>query len=293
MDAVPIGPRFGPAGNSERFYQEGGKRTVDTFQWQKAMGLTTFEYPFGRGVRMGDQAAREIGVAARVAGVDISAHAPYYINLASPDPSARANSLNYILRSARLLQLMGGTRLVVHVGSPLGEDRAEAFERSKEGLLAARQMLVDAGMEAIRLCPETMGRPSVIGTLDEVLRLVQLDDSFLPCVDFAHLHAAGGGALQTPEDFAMVLDKTEQALGLHRASRMHAHFSHIEYGPKGETRHRIFADEGFGPDFEMLAPLLVERKYQLTLICESRGTMADDAAVMLAQYQAAVRALKV
>ena len=37
--------------------------------------------------------------------------------------------------------------------------------------------------------PETMGRASVIGSLDEIILLVSQEPSFLPCVDFAHLHA--------------------------------------------------------------------------------------------------------
>ncbi len=292
MPLKGIGPRFGPAGNSERFYEEGFTRTVDTFQWQKQMGLTAFEYPFGRGVRMGEDAALEIGQAAKAAGVQISAHAPYYINLANPAPDTREKSLNHIMRSARLLHLMGGTRLVVHVGSPQKGDRQTAMENCGQGLLEARAQLVAERLSHIQLCPETMGKPSVIGTLAETLQLVLLDDSFLPCIDFAHLHAANGGSLQRMEDFAAILDEAEGALGLERARNMHAHFSHIEFGPKGETRHRIFADEGFGPDFSLLAPLLAQRDYRLTIICESRGTMADDAAEMLGMYVAARESLR-
>lgn len=287
MSAAPSGPRFGPAGNSERFYEEGFSRTADSFAWQQALRLTAFEYPFGRGVRLSDPAAREIGEAARAAGVALSAHAPYYINLASPDTDLLAKSQGYILKAARMLTLMGGERLVVHVGSPGKGRREEAFQRCADGLLTARQALLSEGLASIRLCIETMGRLSVIGTLPEVLQLVQLDDSFLPCIDFAHLHAASGGSLQTQDNFASVLDEMERALGLSCARQMHAHFSHIEYGPKGELKHRIFADEGFGPDFALLAPLLKQRGYGGTIICESRGTMADDAAQMRQMYEVA------
>ena len=287
MSKAATGPRFGPAGNSERFYDEGFSRTVDSFTWQQALELTAFEYPFGRGVRLSDQAATEIGAAAREAGVLISAHAPYYINLASPAADLLEKSQGYILNAARLLHLMGGERLVLHVGSPGKRSRDEALKACADGLLVARERLISEGLASIRLCIETMGRPSVIGTLPEVLDLVQLDDSFLPCIDFAHLHAASGGSIQTQADFAAVLDQMEQALGLSRAQQMHAHFSHIEYGPKGELKHRIFADEGFGPDFALLAPLLKQRSYQGILICESRGTMADDAALMRQMYERA------
>ena len=284
MTDRPRAARFGPAGNSERFYEEGHKRTAETFAWQRALGLTAFEYPFGRGVRLSEEAAREIGAAAGAEGVRISAHAPYYINLASPDEETREKGYRYILETARALDLMGGERLVFHPGSPQKEDRLSAFGRCREMLARTRERLVGEGLRHIRLCPETMGKPSVIGTLDEILALVRLDDSFLPCVDFAHLHAAGGGALGAEADFAAVLDRLEAALSLPRARDMHVHFSHIEYGVKGELRHRVFSDEGFGPDFAHLAPLLARRGYHPVVICESRGTMADDAA-RCQQYQ--------
>ena len=237
-------PRFGPAGNSERFYQEGNKRTVETFAWQRAMGLTAFEYPFGRGISLSDDTAVDIGQAAQEAGVTISAHAPYYINLGSNRADAIDKSLGYILKAAHKLHLMGGERLVVHVGAPQKRPREDAISDAAEGLLKARRLLMEEGLQAIRL-----------------------DDSFLPCVDFAHLHAAGGGALSSRADFARVLDAVEQGVGRERAAAMHVHFSHIEYGRSGEIRHRIFADEGFGPDFAHLAPLLVQRGYAPTIIC--------------------------
>ena len=287
MTQVQQAPCFGPAGNSERFYEEGNKRTVQTFAWQRAMGLTAFEYPFGRGIRLGEDAAREIGEAAKEAGVVISAHAPYYINLASAEEDAREKSIDYILRSAQALTLMGGTRLVVHPGAPRKLRREQALQNCMDGMVQARARLVEAGMPHIQLCPETMGRPSVIGTLAETLALVRLDDSFVPCIDFAHLHAANSGCMRSEKDFAAVLDTLESTLGEARAKQLHAHFSAIEYGPKGELKHRIFADEGFGPDFAHLAPLLKQRGYGGVFICESRGTMADDAATMLRLWQEA------
>ena len=272
---------FGPGGNSDSFYAAGFKRTVDTFAWQRRFGLMAFEYSFGRGIRLSSAAAREIGDAAREAGVAVSVHAPYYINLASDLPENQVKSRNYILDSARMLTLMGGSRLVVHPGSPQKQRREDALKRCREALVEVREAMVAEGQAGVSLCLETMGRPSQIGSLEEIIDFVQLDPSFLPCVDFAHLHAASGGSLKNEADFEMVLNRLEEGLGLERVRNMHVHFSKIEYGPKGELRHRIFADEGFGPDFAHLAGHLVARGYAATIICESRGTMAEDAAEML------------
>ena len=131
-----------------------------------------------------------------------------------------------------------------------------------------------------------MGRKSQIGDLRETLDFCLLDQRLIPCVDFAHLHALGNGALRGPEDFSKVLDAVEAALGMDRARRMHIHFSTIEYTAAGEKRHRTFAEEAYGPRFEHLAPLLHARGYQPRIICECKGTMAEDAKAMMEIYHA-------
>lgn len=279
-DLVKI--KVGPSGNSESFYEQGLSRTVDAFAWQKArFGLTAFELPFGRGVSMSRETAENIGKAAMEAGVSLSAHAPYYINLANPDEELADKSVNYILETARVLNSSGGNRVVVHVGSPKGGSREQAMALCGQRLMKTREALVSEGLGDIRLCLETMGRPSVLGTMGEILSLVLLDESFLPCVDFAHLHAISDGGMGSPAAFENTLNTIEEALGLERAREMHMHFSRIEFGKKGEVRHRTFAEEDYGPDFSHLAPLLAARGYRGTLICESRGTMAEDARSML------------
>ena len=78
-----IEARFGPAGNSESFAAEGFKKSEDAPAWIAARGLTAFEYQCGRGVRCGEDTAKRIGAAARAHGVQMSIHAPYFINLSS------------------------------------------------------------------------------------------------------------------------------------------------------------------------------------------------------------------
>jgi deoxyribonuclease-4 len=58
---------------------------------------------------------------------------------------------------------------------------------------------------------------------------------------------------------------------------MHCHFSKIQYTIGGEKKHLTFEDTEFGPDFEPLAELLYKRSLKPTIICESDGTMVEDA----------------
>ena len=82
------------------------------------------------------------------------------------------------------------------------------------------------------------------------------------------------------EDFEAVIQRMAEALGMERIRRFHAHFSHIDFTAKGEKCHMTFADEGYGPDFRHLAPVLKKYGLEPTIICESRGTQADDAMTM-------------
>ena len=277
--------RFGPAGNSESFYAQGYKASWQAPGWLRKMGLSAYEYSFGRGVNLSEEAAGKIAGFARENDIAVSAHAPYFINLANPDPEKREASFRYITESARLVDLLGGDRVVVHVGAVMKLSREEAMENCRQGLKEAYARLERMGLSHIHLCPETMGRPSQIGDLKETLSFCQLDGRLIPCIDFAHLHALGRGALNGPEDFAAVLDAVESALGLSRAREMHIHFSTIEYTAAGEKRHRTFAEEAYGPRFQHLAPLLKERGYQPRIICECKGTMAEDAKAMMEMYE--------
>lgn len=277
--------RFGPAGNSDRFYEEGFKSTYQAPEWLEKQGLTAFEYPFGRGVGLSQDTAEKIADQARAHHIAVSAHAPYFINLANPDPEKRENSFRYILDAARAVTWLGGERVVVHVGAAMKLARAEALKNCAEGLREAYARLDDAGYSRVRLCPETMGKYSQIGDLRETLDFCLLDGRLIPCVDFAHLHALTGGGLREAEDFARILDTAEEALGPERAREMHIHFSTIEYTPAGEKMHRTFAETKYGPRFELLAPLLRSRGYRGTVICECRGTQADDARTMLRLWE--------
>ena len=280
--------RFGPAGNSDSFYAQGYKASWQAPAWLRAMGLNAYEYSFGRGVQLKEDMADKIAGYARENDIAVSAHAPYFINLANSDPEKREGSFRYIIDSARLVTLLGGDRVVVHVGAMMKLEREEAIQHCREGLREAYRRLDDLGLSQVHLCPETMGRPSQIGDLKETLAFCLMDERLIPCIDFAHLHALGHGALNSTEDFAAVLDAIEATLGLERARMMHVHFSTIEFGSAGEKRHRTFADEKFGPRFELLAPLLKERCYEPRVICECHGTMAEDAKTMMGIYQGSI-----
>ena len=128
-------------------------------------------------------------------------------------------------------------------------------------------------------------------TLEEVLELCLLDERLIPCIDFGHLNARTFGALNSFEGIRQVFETMENVLGLDRMRQFHAHFSKIEYTEKGgEKCHLTFADTVYGPQFEPVAEMIVRKNASPTIICESAGTQAEDAATMKRMYAQALAA---
>ena len=270
--------RFGPAGNCERFYAEGFSSSDQAPAWLAAQGLTAYEYSAGHGVSISEKKARKIGEEAARFGLAVSIHAPYYINCGNPEKTE--SSVNYLLSAAQAVTWFGGSRVIFHPGSPGKLDRKTALNAAVEAVRTARAALDESGFENVFLCPETMGRPSQLGTLDEIILICQSVERTLPTIDFGHLHAASCGKFGTEADFEAVLLKLINGLGTDRVRHFHAHFSRIAFTAKGEKCHMNFSDEGYGPDFFALAPVLKKYSLEPTVICESRGNQADDALTM-------------
>ena len=275
---------FGPAGNAESFPY---KSSADAPKWLKEIGLDCYEYQCGKGVHVGEDTARKVGLAAVEHGISLSLHAPYFINLANPDPEALQKTTGYITGACLVADWMGAGRVVIHSGALMKRQRREALDTALRSLREVIAACDGAGFGHITLCPETMGKINQLGDLDEVLELCTLDERLLPCVDFGHLYARSLGADQGAEAMERMLDRMEEVLGLDRASRFHSHFSHIEFTMNGgEKCHRTFGDDGgYGPDWTPLAQAAVRRGWSPTFICESAGTQAEDALTMKRIYR--------
>lgn len=276
--------KFGPSGNCESFYAEGYSHTEEAAAFVKKRGLDCFEYSFGRGVRMTEDKAFSIGEAFEAEGVEISAHAPYFVNLANPDDEMVAKSYGYILDTAKMLKHMGGKRVVFHPAAQGKASRDEAVALTEERLKILRDYIYLNDMQDMIFCPETMGKLAQIGTVEEIARFCKIDPVFTPCIDFGHINAREQGSLKTVEDYKSRLQYIIDELGYERMKGFHVHFSKIMYSAKGEIKHLTFADDVFGPEFEPLAVALKELALEPYIVSESAGTQAEDAAYMKKVY---------
>lgn len=283
-DTEIVTARFGPGGNGEAFYAAGGKSTKDAPDFVRRMGLDAYEYEAGNGLTAGEASLRAVGEAAREAGIAMSFHTPYFISLSGIEEDKRLKSIDYIRTSLRAAELLGARTIVVHCGSAAKISREEAMRLAADTLSRALTELPDNG---VKIGIETMGKKNQLGTLEEVLALCALSPRLAPVVDFGHLNARDlGGVFTKAEDYTRLFDRVAASLGDDTARYMHCHFSKIEWTSAGERRHLTFADEVYGPVYEPLCEALARDRLCPTVICESSGTQAEDAAAMKQAYWA-------
>ncbi len=271
-------PTFGPGGNSDAFKQAGKKSTVEAPEWIRSIGLDAYEFEAGRGVNAGEAVLRKIGEEAEKHGVLMSLHAPYFISLSSVEEEKRVKSIDYISRSLAAAKLLRADTIVIHTGSAATISREEAMRLAADTL--ERNLEVNGDTD-IRMGLETMGKVNQLGTLEEVIELCRLFPKYHPVVDFGHLNARHiGGHFPDCDSYRRVFDAIGSTLGEEYAHNLHCHFSKIEYTAKGEKKHLTFSDTVYGPDFEPLAEAIIKEGVAPRIICESDGTMSDDALTM-------------
>jgi deoxyribonuclease-4 len=246
---------LGPAGSS-------GLGTLEGIRFVREKELQCMEVEFVRGVHMKNELARQCGEVARELGISLSVHAPYYINLASAEMRKRRESQQRILDSCERGHHLGATHVVFHAAyyGKLSPEKTYGIVRDA---VNGMQSVLDRNGWNVRLAPETTGKASQWGTLDEVLGLArETGCSF--CVDYAHIFARNRGNI----DYGNVLDRIQKAGHKH----VQAHFSNINYGLKGERNHLVLDGK---PPFEPLAKALLERRLDATIISESPITWRD------------------
>ncbi len=278
-------PTFGPGGNSESFYAEGNKGTVNAPKWVKEKGLDAYEFEAGNGLNATEPTLRKIGEEARAHGVLMSLHTPYFISLSGIEEEKRLRSLDYIRKSLWAAELLGADTIVVHSGSAAKISREEAMALASDTLRRAAEEFADT---SVRIGLETMGKINQLGTLEEVLTLCGISPIFHPVVDFGHMNARNiGGYFTDVDSYRAVFDRIGSQLGDAYVKNLHCHFSKIEYTKAGEKKHLTFDDSEYGPEFEPLAEAIVREGVCPRIICESDGTMAEDALRMKMLWQSA------
>lgn len=209
--------KFGPAGLGP------AKTAEEVLEKYHKLGLKACEIAFTYSVYIKPEDAIRIGKKARELGIELSIHAPYFVNLNSAEESKRIATKERILKCCEIGELLGAKIVVFHPGY-YGEDHILAYTAVKDGINDLLATIKKKGWK-IKIAPETMGKVNVFGSIDEISRLAK-ETGCAFCIDFAHILA---------RDKKVDYDEIKK---LFPQKEWHCHFSGIEYGDKGEKNHK-------------------------------------------------------
>jgi len=255
--------------------------SIDGIERIAELGLGCMELEFVQGVRLGEAGAHLIAETAARTGVKLSAHAPYFINLNAREPEKIRASQDRILQTARIGSICGADSIVFHAAFYLGDPPDITYNRVKIYLAEVVDRLKRENIR-VWIRPETMGKGSQFGTLEEILNLSSELEGVAPCIDFSHWHARTGN-FNSYMEFASLLLKIKQRLGDKALENMHIHTAGISYGKKGETKHLNLKES----DFQYAELLKALKNYDAKglVICESPN-LEEDALLLQATYNA-------
>lgn len=256
-----------------------GRNSVSGITKIRELGLDCMELEFVQGVRISENGARSVLETSLKEKIALSVHAPYYINLNSQDEEKLKASIERIYQSARLGSLCGAESIVFHAAFYQNKDRQEVYNTVSSALQKLTYQLRDEGISAV-LRPETMGKRTQFGSLDEVLALSAEIEGVMPCLDFSHMHAREGKE-NSYSEFITILSKLENTLGKEGLSNMHMHISGIEYDKNGEKKHLTLQESDL--KYIELLEALKEFKVKGLVICES-PSLEEDALLLRKTY---------
>ena len=250
---------------------------LDAMQTLNELELNAMELEFVRGVNMKKELAQKLKIVAEKNNIALTVHAPYYINLNTLDKRKFLASKKRIIDSAVMGGIAGAKSVAIHAAYFMKMDEKIVLQKL---VSAFNEILQDLKNCKIFLSPETGGKLSQFGSLEQHLELAQEVNGLKFCIDFAHLHARGNGCLKEKKDFDHLLQEIEK-VDKNFLKEMHIHCSGINYSPKGEKNHLILKESDF--NYKALMESLKEFDVSGILICESPN-LEEDSLLMKKYY---------
>ncbi len=267
---------FGTGGSP---WSSATRSTVDGIKRIAELGLGCMEVEFVEGVRIKDIVARQIAVVAANRDIKLSVHAPYFINLNSPEPDKLKASQDRIMQAARAATLCGATEVVFHAAFYMKEKPEDVYLKVKNHLSEVLEQISKENLP-VTLRPELMGKNTQFGTLEEIFALSTELKGVSPCLDLAHWHARTG-KYNTYYEFISILTLVKKRLGDEALERLHIHIAGIDYAAYGEKKHLDIKDSDL--NYEEMLRAFRDMNAGGLVICESPN-LEEDALLLQRTY---------
>lgn len=248
------------------------------FEVLKEMNLDGMELEFVHGVRMND--ANRDFVKEMSKDFVITAHGPFYINLNSQEEEKIDASLQRIIDTAYVAKQAGAFSITYHAAFYMGKDKETVYNQVKTQTRRILDVLENENID-VWIRPETTGKATQWGDLDEIIKLSKEFEQVLPCVDFSHLHARSAGEYNTYDEFSKILEKMGTEIGEYALENFHGHLAGIEYTAKGEKQHLNL--ENSDMNYKDLMKAMKGFNVKGALVCESPN-IEDDCKLLKDYY---------
>ncbi len=236
-----IGAHVSPAGGLAKAVERGVERECDAIQ------IFNQSPRMWRPTAYGDEdfaAFREAFEASSLQAVLI--HTVYLINCASEDADLREKSLMSLVHSLRVGEGIGAAGVVLHAGSALKTDPAEAIKRAGK--------LIVRALDETESCPlhleNTAGTGGTLGrSFSELAGLIEAagaHERLGVCLDSCHLLASGYD-VGTPDGMAATLEELDREIGRDRLHSLHVNDSMMPLG-SNRDRHAPIGEGELGED---------------------------------------------
>lgn len=152
-------------------------------------------------------------------------HDSYLINLASGKEELRKKSITAFADEMERTALLGIPRIVMHPGSPTGDESNNTEENGLRRIADAFDSIFEQSKTAVMVLLETTaGQGTNLGWkfehLARIIELSALPERFGVCVDTCHITAAGY-SLSTPKEYDATFKQFDTIIGLDRLKAFH------------------------------------------------------------------------
>ena len=251
------------------------------FEVLEQLGLDGMEIEFVHGVRMSPQNQKLVKEQSKSKNMVLTAHGPYYINLNSKEEEKIEASKKRIIDTAKMAETLGAYSITYHAAFYMGMDKETVYNKVEKSMAEITETLKSLNIK-IWVRPETTGKATQWGDVEEIVRLSKTFEQVLPCVDFSHLHARTNGEYNTYDEFAKVFETIGNEIGDYALKNFHAHIAGIEYGEKREKKHLLLEESDM--NYKDLIKAFKDFDVKGVVVCES-PVMEKDAVILKAYYE--------
>lgn len=173
----------------------------------------------------------------------IAVHAIYLVNPASENPELREKTATSLVATLQASEALGASRVVTHLGSAKGAERAGALERA----CAVFAEVLEQYDGPVKLLFETSAGAgdTLGGTFEEIgtmVRALKAPANLGVCIDTAHIFTAGYD-LRTVDTLERTLEAFDHEIGLGLLGAVHLNDSKAPYGSNRDRHENLGAGE--------------------------------------------------